>query len=88
LSRAPEANDQFNNHLATFQRAIGSDKVQFQHAAWMAQQYHSFGELLEAAPATQALRSRHHNGGFFFQTAASFAIQRKKLAMQVIVLLL
>ncbi len=87
--KVAESIDQFDLHVARLGDGAesgelrGPPELEFTHCAWLAKQFRTFGELLEQTPLAlaQMKLSRHRNPGFYFQTAAYFATQRKSAAV-------
>ena len=82
LQRWSDAQEQFNAHIGCMKRAIGISDLLFSHYQYLSQQYHLFGDLLEAYHSTQ--RSKQFHAGYFYQTAATYAQKRKQYAQSLL----
>ena len=83
-SRWADALDQFNAHVASLKRCTGLPDLQFAHFQWLSQQYHLFGDLLEQSAYHASQRSKQLHSGYFYQTAATYALKRKTYAQLVL----
>ena len=83
-SKWSEAIDQFNAHVAVLKRCAGLPDLLFSHYQWLSQQFHLFGDLLEQSGYHTSQRSKQLHSGYFYQTAATYAMKRKTYAQLVL----
>ncbi|XP_061690008.1 trafficking protein particle complex subunit 11 isoform X2 [Syngnathoides biaculeatus] len=74
---------QFRKHIDLCKKNIGSAELAFEHAAWMAKQFQSFGELFDDAIKLGLAAIQTQNPGFYYQQAAYYSQERKRLAHQL-----
>ncbi|KAK4015014.1 Trafficking protein particle complex subunit 11 [Daphnia magna] len=82
LNLPREAIAHFRSHMDFFRLRVGNPLSKFEHHAWLAAQFSTFGRLFEDAIelGLPAIQTQHP--GFFYQQAAQQAIQRKKACYQ------
>ncbi|XP_077464775.1 trafficking protein particle complex subunit 11 isoform X1 [Stigmatopora argus] len=78
-----DAISQFRKHIDLCKKKIGNAELGFEHAAWMAKQFQSFGELFDDAIKSGLPAIQTQNPGFYFQQAAYYNQERKRLAHQL-----
>uniref|UniRef100_A0A3Q2XZI6 Trafficking protein particle complex subunit 11 n=1 Tax=Hippocampus comes TaxID=109280 RepID=A0A3Q2XZI6_HIPCM len=78
-----DAISQFRKHIDLCKKKIGSAELAFEHAAWMAKQFQSFGELFDDAIKLGLAAIQTQNPGFYYQQAAYYSQERKRLALQL-----
>ncbi|KAM9776808.1 trafficking protein particle complex subunit 11 [Syngnathus typhle] len=74
---------QFRKHIDLCKKKIGSAELAFEHAAWMAKQFQCFGELFDDAIKMGLPPIQTQNPGFYYQQAAYYSQERKRLALQL-----
>jgi len=84
MNRVSDALSQFRQHVKTFQSLLGIPSLAFHHHAWMSNQYRTFGEFWEEAPSAQRHSSKMQNSGYFYQSAAEYALKRKESAQHAL----
>ncbi|XP_077387667.1 trafficking protein particle complex subunit 11 [Festucalex cinctus] len=78
-----DAISQFRKHIDLCKKKIGSAELAFEHSAWMAKQFQSFGELFDDAIKLGLAAIQTQNPGFYYQQAAYYSQERKRLALQL-----
>ncbi|XP_077589435.1 trafficking protein particle complex subunit 11 isoform X2 [Stigmatopora nigra] len=78
-----DAISQFRKHIDLSKKKIGNAELGFEHSAWMAKQFQSFGELFDDAIKSGLAAIQTQNPGFYFQQAAYYNQERKRLAHQL-----
>ncbi|PRP75617.1 hypothetical protein PROFUN_07983 [Planoprotostelium fungivorum] len=81
-----EALNQFQRHARVYKPVTGLPQIEYQHWAWLSRQYLVFGQMLENQiqynwQNTNTLSLQHP--AFYYQIAAKYAIQRKKVALEI-----
>uniref|UniRef100_A0A8C9TQZ2 Trafficking protein particle complex subunit 11 n=1 Tax=Scleropages formosus TaxID=113540 RepID=A0A8C9TQZ2_SCLFO len=74
---------QFRKHIDLCKKKIGSAELAFEHAAWMSKQFQYFGDLFDEAIKLGLTAIQTQNPGFYYQQAAHYAQERKRLAFQL-----
>ncbi|CDW56965.1 Foie-gras 1 and Ribosomal S14 domain containing p rotein [Trichuris trichiura] len=72
----------FRKHIDYFKGKTGLYEVEFEHYAWLARhifRFWVFADLFEGAVQKGLLTVQTQHPGFYYQTAAEYMIQRKKL---------
>ncbi|KFD71951.1 hypothetical protein M514_06280 [Trichuris suis] len=69
----------FRKHIDYFKGKTGMYEVEFEHYAWLARQFWVFADLFEGAVQKGLLTVQTQHPGFYYQAAAEYMIQRKKL---------
>jgi len=80
LRRINEAQEQFKAHVKYYQLIPGLADAQFLHQGWMALQYCTFADMVDAIPVTVLARSRQNNTGYLYETAAAYTFKRRNAA--------
>lgn len=88
---------QFQKHMKNYRSIVGLTELEFQHVAWISRQYvpfvkaHKlrnlvFGQIVEVLGAQQLANVNKYSNShpaFYYQAAAKFSIDRKKLAAKL-----
>jgi len=79
-----DAVSQFHRHISYYKLLFDPDK-EFHHLAWIARQYHAFGQLLDAFPKYQVspLSRGWAHPGFYYHAAANTQLLRRKTAAKL-----
>ncbi|CAH0696114.1 unnamed protein product [Spodoptera exigua] len=83
LNLPRDAIAQLKSHIERYKNRIGSTELLFEHYAWIARQYSTFGELFDEAirAGLPAIQSQHP--GFYYQHAAQFTVKRRQAMRSV-----
>ncbi|KAL4640529.1 trafficking protein particle complex subunit 11 [Arapaima gigas] len=74
---------QFRKHIDLCKKKIGSAELAFEHTAWMSKQFQYFGDLFDEAIKLGLTAIQTQNPGFYYQQAAHYAQERKRLVVQL-----
>jgi hypothetical protein len=81
-NRFNDAVEQFSQHITYYKKLIGLNEILFQHYQSLSQQYQLFADLLEShAQNKQNTKNATISSGYYYQTAAHYAVKRKYYAV-------
>ncbi|XP_022665892.1 trafficking protein particle complex subunit 11-like isoform X3 [Varroa jacobsoni] len=78
-----EAIHQLRRHMENFKTTVGPPGLAFEHYAWLTKQSQLFGDLFESAIRRGLTPIQTQHPGFYYSSAAQYAVQRKKAARQL-----
>ena len=83
LNLPRDAISQFRRHMDIFQLKVGLEKLAFEHRGWQANQCSTFASIFADAikHGLPAIQTQHP--GLYYQQAANYAVQRRKLAEEL-----
>ncbi|XP_066936238.1 trafficking protein particle complex subunit 11-like [Clytia hemisphaerica] len=83
LTAPLDAIGQFRKHMDYFKQKSGPSELLFEHFAWVAKQFHLFGELFQEAikNGLQAIQTQHP--GFYYQSAANATMTRREYCKKI-----
>lgn len=83
LNLPRDAISQFRRHMDIFQHKVGLEELAFEHRGWQAAQCSTFAEIFADAikHGLPAIQTQHP--GLYYQQAANYAVQRRKLAEEL-----
>ncbi|XP_056633401.1 trafficking protein particle complex subunit 11 [Diorhabda sublineata] len=83
LNLPRDAISQFKAHIDRFKARMGFHDLTFEHYAWLSKQYSVFGDTFDEAVKLGLPAVQTQHPGIYYQQAAQFCIQRKKLCREL-----
>ncbi|CAG9862520.1 unnamed protein product [Phyllotreta striolata] len=83
LNLPRDAISQFKSHIERFKARIGFHELTFEHYAWLSKQYSVFGDIFDEAVKLGLPAVQTQHPGIYYQQAAQYCTQRKKLCHEL-----